>query len=60
LATDGRETDMRGTVPGFRKGGECLVLGFSIIRNDGTEGSDMKSSVSWEFERNRCVQLLKV
>jgi hypothetical protein len=29
-------------VPGDRKGGECLVLGDSIIRNVGSECSDMK------------------
>jgi hypothetical protein len=28
-------------VPGYRKGGECLVKGESIIRSVGTECSDM-------------------
>jgi hypothetical protein len=42
LATAGKEVGRRNTVPGDRKGGECLVLGDSIIRNVGTEFSDMK------------------
>jgi len=42
LATPGREVGRRNTVPGDRKGGECLVLGDSIIGNVGTECSDMK------------------
>ena len=29
-------------MPGDRKGGQCLVVGGSIIRNVGTEFSDMK------------------
>ena len=33
LATAGREVGRRDTVPGDRKGGECLVLGDSIIWN---------------------------
>jgi hypothetical protein len=37
LATAGRKVDRRDTVPGDRKGGECLVLGDSIIQNIGTE-----------------------
>jgi len=43
LATAGWEVDRRNTVPGDRKGGECLVLGESIIRIVGTECSDMKT-----------------
>ena len=42
LATAGREVGRRDTVPGDRKGGECLVLGDSIIRNIGTECSDIE------------------
>ena len=42
LATGGREVGRRDTVPGDRKGGECLVLGDSIIRNVGSECSGMK------------------
>jgi len=42
LAADGREVGRRDTLPGYRKGGECLLLGFSIIRNVGTGCSDMK------------------
>ena len=42
LATDGREVGMWDTVLGCRKGGECLVLSDSIVRNVGTECSDMK------------------
>ena len=42
LATAGRDVGGRDTVPGDRKGGECLVLGDSIIRNVGTECTDMK------------------
>jgi hypothetical protein len=42
LATGGREFGRRDTVPGDRTGGECLVLGDSIIRNVGTECSDVK------------------
>jgi len=33
LAAAGREDGRRDTVPGVRKGGECLVWGDSIIRN---------------------------
>jgi len=32
LAADGREVGRRDTVPGDLKGGECLVLGDSIIQ----------------------------
>ena len=35
LAADRREVGRRDTVPGDLKGGECLVLGDSIIRNVG-------------------------
>ena len=42
LATDGRKVGRRDTVPGDRKSGECLVMGDSIIRNVGSECSDMK------------------
>jgi hypothetical protein len=42
LVTTGMEVGRRDTVPGDRKGGECLVLGDSIILNDGTECSDIK------------------
>jgi len=42
LATDGWEDGRRYTVPGDGKVGECLVLGDSIIRNVGTECTDMK------------------
>ena len=42
LAAAGREVGRRDTVPCHLKGGECLVLGDSIIRNVGTECSDMK------------------
>jgi hypothetical protein len=42
LAAAGREVDRRDTVQGHLKGGECLVLGDSIIRNVGTECPDMK------------------
>ena len=42
LATAGREVGRRDTVSGDRKGGECLLLGDSIIRNVGIENSGMK------------------
>ena len=42
LATAGREVGRRDTVPSHPKGGECLLLGESIIRNVGTEYPDMK------------------
>jgi hypothetical protein len=42
LATAGRKVGRRDMVPCDRKGGECLVLGNSIIRNVGSECSDMK------------------
>ena len=42
LATSGREVGRRGTAPGDRKGGECLVLSDSIVGNVGTECSDTK------------------
>jgi len=38
-------------VQGDCKGGECLVLGDSIIRNVGSECSDMKLD-DWNFERD--------
>jgi hypothetical protein len=41
-ATVGREVGRWNTVPGNRKGDECLVLGDSIKRNVGTEFSDKK------------------
>jgi hypothetical protein len=42
LAAAGMEVGRSDTVPGHPKGGECLVLGDSIIRNVGTEYPDMK------------------
>ena len=42
LAAAGREVGRRDMVPGHLKGGECLVLGDSIIRNVGTECPDIK------------------
>ena len=42
LAAAGRGFDRRDTVLGLLKGGECLMLGDSSIRNVGTECSDMK------------------
>jgi hypothetical protein len=42
LSTAGREVGRRDTVPGHHKGGECLVLGDSIIQNVGTECSGRK------------------
>jgi len=42
LATAGKEVGRRDTVPGDRKGGECLVVSDSILRNVGSEFSDMK------------------
>ena len=42
LAAAGSEVCRRDAVLGLLKGGECLVLGDSIIRNVGTECSDMK------------------
>jgi hypothetical protein len=42
LATAGREIGRRDTVLGDCKVGKCLVLGDSIIRNVGTQCSDMK------------------
>jgi len=37
LMTGGREVGRRDPVPGDRKGGECLLLGDSIVLNVGTE-----------------------
>ena len=42
LSPAGREVGRRDKVLGYRKGGECLVLGDSIVRNAGTEFSVMK------------------
>jgi len=42
LSTAEREVGRREKAPGCHKGGECLVLGESIIRNVGTECPDMK------------------
>ena len=44
------EVGRRVTLPGDRNGGDCLVLGESIIRNVGTEFSDMK------FECFPCIR----
>ena len=41
LPTAGREVGRQDTVPGDRKGGECLVLDYPIVRNIVTECSDM-------------------
>jgi hypothetical protein len=57
LATAGREVGRRDTLPGDRKGGESLVLGDSIIRNVGTECSEMKVEC---FPDISCIQLLKI
>jgi hypothetical protein len=42
LAAAAREVGRRDTVPGDLKGGECLVVGDSIIRNVGTECPENK------------------
>ena len=42
LAADRREVGRRDTVPGDVKGGECLVLGDSIIRNVGNDCPNIK------------------
>jgi len=57
LATAGREVGRRNTVPGDGKVRECLVLGNSIIRNVGSECSDMKVEC---FPGIRTEQLLTV
>jgi hypothetical protein len=46
LATAGREVGRRDTVPAGREGGECLVLGDSIVRNVRNECTDMKVECS--------------
>ena len=46
LVTAVREIGRRDTVPSDPNGGECLMLGESIIRNFGTEYSDMKVECS--------------
>jgi hypothetical protein len=43
LGAPGREVGRRGKVPRYLKCGDCLVLGDSIIRNVGTECSDVKA-----------------
>jgi len=57
LATAGREVGRRDTVPGDGTGGECLLLGESIMRNVGTECSVIK--VKW-FPGIRTEQLHRV
>jgi hypothetical protein len=42
LSTAGREVGRWDTAPGYRKGGECVVLGDSIIPSVGTECTVMK------------------
>jgi len=42
LAAAGKEVGRRDTVLGHLKGGECLMLGDSLIRNVGTECPDIK------------------
>jgi hypothetical protein len=54
FATAGRDVGRRDTVPADRKGGDCVVLGDSMIRNVGTECSDMKVEC---FPSNRTEQL---
>ena len=41
LASAGREVGRRDTVSGHQEDGKCLVLGDSVIRNVGTDSSDM-------------------
>jgi hypothetical protein len=43
LVADGREVGRSNTASGGLRGAECLVLGNWIIRNVGTECSDMKT-----------------
>ena len=57
LATLGREVGKRDTVPGDRKGGECLVLGDWIIGNVETEYTYVKVKC---FPGIRTEQLLRV
>jgi hypothetical protein len=57
LAAVGREVGRSDTVPGHPKGGECLVLCNSIIRNVGTKYSDMKAEC---FPGIRTEQLQRV
>ena len=57
LSTAAREVGRRDTAPGHLKGGECLVLGDSIIRNVGTECSDVKFEL---FQGIRTEELQRV
>jgi hypothetical protein len=41
VATAGGEVGRRDTVSGQHQGGKCLVLGDSVIRNVGSDSSDM-------------------
>ena len=59
LAADRREVGRRDTVPGDLKGGECLVLGDSIIRNVGNECPNIKLSVFRALEQSSYKGLLK-
>jgi len=47
-------------VPGDRKGGECLVLGDSIIRNVGTESSAMKIECFPGIRTEQLHRVLKI
>ena len=57
LATAGREAGRQDTGPCDRKGGECIVLGNSIIHNVGSECSDMNLEF---FPGIRTAQLHRV
>ena len=46
-------------MPGDRKGGECLVLGDSIIRNIGTECRILKVECFPGIRTENCIELLK-
>jgi len=59
LATAGREAGRQDTVPCDHKGGECLVLGNSIMRNVGSECSDMKAECFPGIRKEQCMQSLK-
>ena len=60
LAAAGSEVGRRDTVPSLVKGGECLVLGYSIVRSVGTECLDMKVECFPGVRTDICIELLKI
>jgi len=59
LARDGREFGRWDTAPGDGQSGECLLLVDLILRNVGSECSDMKVECFRGIRKEQCMQSLK-